>query len=128
MNARQLVRSGFRFSCMLLLVTFPPAMAAQNSTGSRKTPNTLGLGQRIFEQRCPICHTPPIITSKVYGPSLSREMVEGNEDYVRKIILEGTDHMPGFRYALQSSEIDAVIEYLKTLSPSTRPGVAGAHK
>jgi mono/diheme cytochrome c family protein len=79
------------------------------------------LGKRVFEQRCSVCHTQATITSKIYGPALYKEIVDGNEDAIRERINTGVkDRMPGFRYGLQSSEIEGIIEYLKTL-PKPKP-------
>ena len=80
-------------------------------------------GRRIFQQRCAVCHTPPTVVAKRYGPALYREIVEDNEDTVRETILEGRESlMPGFKYGLTRPEIDSIIEYLKTVKrPSSRP-------
>jgi mono/diheme cytochrome c family protein len=79
-------------------------------------------GRRIFQQRCAVCHTLPTVVSKRYGPALYKEMVEDNEDNIRDIILEGRDGlMPGFKTGLARSEIDSVVEYLKTASRPARP-------
>ena len=48
-----------------------------------------------------------------YGPLLSRKNVDGRDDYVRKLIMEGSARMPAFRYGLKPSQIDMIIEYLK---------------
>ncbi len=88
---------------------------------------TQKLGRRIFQQRCAVCHTKPTITSKMYGPVLYKGLVEDNEDQVRETITNGsTGLMPGFRYGLEPSEIDAIIEYLKTVEkPAPEPKRSG---
>ena len=79
-------------------------------------------GRRIFEQRCAVCHTLPSIVSKRYGPALYKEIVEDNDDNIRDVILEGREGlMPGFKYGLSRTEIDSIIEYLKTVSRPARP-------
>jgi hypothetical protein len=37
-----------------------------------------------------------------------------NEDAIRGTILEGRENlMPGFKYGMERSEVDAIVEYLK---------------
>lgn len=100
---------------LLVAALFSPlALSAQQPNDSLNA--TQKLGRRIFQQRCAVCHTKPTISSKMYGPVLYKGLVEGNEDQVRETITNGsTGLMPGFRYGLEPSEIDAIIEYLKTV-------------
>jgi hypothetical protein len=63
----------------------------------------------------------PTITSRRYGPALYKDIVDGKEGAVREITAKGRPGlMPGFRYGLQPWEIDATIEYLKTVPRPTR--------
>jgi mono/diheme cytochrome c family protein len=78
---------------------------------------TQAVGQKIYGQHCGVCHTKPTILSPYYGPALSREIVNNNEDALKDFIENGSDRMPGFRYALQPQQVDAVIQYLKTVTP-----------
>jgi mono/diheme cytochrome c family protein len=71
-------------------------------------------GQRTFMQRCSVCHVPGTPTGRVIGVRLTKEIFVGNETAIRQFIMVGTDRMPGFRYALSPSQIDAIIDYLKT--------------
>jgi mono/diheme cytochrome c family protein len=106
----------------LFAFIFQPLRAQQSNPGASLT-DTQKEGRRIFQQRCAVCHTPPTIVSKRYGPALYKEIVEDNDDNIREVILEGRqDLMPGFKYTLKRAEIDSIIEYLKTVKrPSTRP-------
>ena len=80
------------------------------------------LGRRLFQQRCAVCHTPPMVISKLYGPFLSRDKILGREGAVRSTIMDGeTGLMPGFRFGMEPSEVGAIIEYLKTVEKPTRP-------
>lgn len=79
-------------------------------------------GQRLFQQRCSICHTLPMVMSKPYGPLLNKEIVSGREGSVRSSIMEGEiGLMPGFKYGLQPAEINSIIEYLKTVKKPAQP-------
>ena len=99
-----------------------PLHARQPKPNSPLT-DTQKEGRRIFQQRCAVCHTPPTVVARRYGPALYKEIVEDNEDTIRDTILEGREAlMPGFKYALTRPAIDSIIEYLKTVKrPSSRP-------
>jgi mono/diheme cytochrome c family protein len=103
------------------LVSCP--LRAQESKPSNPLTDTQKEGRRIFQQRCAVCHTPPTVVAKRYGPALYKEIVEDNEDAIRDTIMEGREAlMPGFKYGLTRPEIDSIIEYLKTVKrPSSRP-------
>jgi len=80
-------------------------------------------GRQIFAQSCGVCHLPPAINARTYGPALSKDTASGNDEVIRGLISEGTPRMPGFKYYLQRPEIDAIIAYLKTVpapAPATR--------
>lgn len=100
-----------------------PSIRAQQSKPSNPLTDTQKEGRRIFQQRCAVCHTPPTVIAKRYGPALYKEIVEDNEDTIRDTIMKGREAlMPGFKYGLTRPEIDSIIEYLKTVKrPSSRP-------
>jgi mono/diheme cytochrome c family protein len=116
-----------KFICFLgapaLCLFISPALRAQQSKPNSSLTDTQKDGRRIFQQRCAVCHTPPTVVAKRYGPALYKEIVEDNEDTIRETIMEGWEAlMPGFKYGLTKSEIDSIIEYLKTVKrPSSRP-------
>jgi mono/diheme cytochrome c family protein len=72
-------------------------------------------GKKMFQQRCSICHTPPVPGSNTYGPMLSQDLVVEKEDAIRAFIMKGTAKMPGFQYGLEPKVIDEIIAYLKTV-------------
>lgn len=117
-----------RGALFFLLFAFPLAIPAQQDKSN--SPVTLGetqiLGRRIFQQRCAICHTESTPGARRYGPVLSRELVDGNEETIRDFITNGSKgKMPGFKYGLELSEINAIVEYLKTVPrPAKRSGPA----
>ena len=83
------------------------------------------LGRRLFQQRCAVCHTPPMAISKVYGPFLTRDKIIGREGAARSTIMDGeTGLMPGFRFGMEPSQVEAIIEYLKTVEKPNRPVVS----
>ena len=51
----------------------------------------------------------------MYGPALYKDLVNGSEDAIKEMIRSGSSKMPGFKLGLQPSEIEAIVEYLKTV-------------
>ncbi|MGH9680576.1 MAG: c-type cytochrome [Candidatus Acidiferrales bacterium] len=100
---------------LFLLVLSPLAAPARQKEVAQPLTPTQELGQRIYEQRCGVCHTVASPGFPMYGPALYKGLVAGNEDAIRAMIREGSAKMPGFKFGLQPSEIDAIIEYLKTV-------------
>ena len=78
-------------------------------------------GRRLYQQSCGVCHTKPTITSPLFGPQLSKAVVDGaRETQAKKQIAEGSPNMPGFKYMYTPTQIDAVVEFLK-LIPAPPP-------
>jgi mono/diheme cytochrome c family protein len=111
---------------LVLLAVFPMAVSAQQAKSNTRVTldNTQILGRRIFQQRCAICHTESTPGANRYGPVLYKELVDGNEDTIRDFIGNGSKNkMPGFKYGLEPAEINAIVEYLKTVPrPAKRSG------
>jgi len=96
-----------------------PCRAQQNASSLTATQKE---GRRIFQQRCAVCHTQPTVVSKRYGPALYKEIVEDNDDNIRDTILQGREGlMPGFQYGMTRTEVDSIIDYLKTVTRPARP-------
>ena len=104
-----------------VFVVFPLGVSAQESKAASPLNETQGLGRRVFEQRCAVCHTQVTQdATKTWGPLLNKDLVQGNEDVIRQFISNGVPgRMPGFKYGLKPEEINAIIEYLKTLPKRT---------
>jgi hypothetical protein len=88
-------------------------------------------GRRLVQQSCGVCHTKPTITAPLFGPQLSKLVVEGPlEAQARTQIADGSPNMPGFKYNYSAGQIDAIVEYLKLLPPPppapARPAAASA--
>jgi mono/diheme cytochrome c family protein len=110
------------FFFVSLFLGFPCLALAQQSGSTPPVLNdTQILGRRIFQQRCGVCHTETTPGARQYGPAIFKELVVGNEDSIRQIIQNGSsDKMPGFKYGLEPAEINAIVEYLKTV-PRPKP-------
>jgi mono/diheme cytochrome c family protein len=97
------------------------AQDASTRNASTRDASTLALtpsqqlGRRLFGQDCGVCHTPPTITSGLYGPALSADVVKGNETAIADFIGHGDDRMPGFQYYYTPAQIRAIVDYLDTV-------------
>jgi streptogramin lyase/mono/diheme cytochrome c family protein len=105
-----------KFKALLLLFLVEALLfVAHGQQSSSPLTERQQTGRRIFEQRCAVCHTRPTLTSKnPYGPALSRDLVLAFGDSARTIVLKGLPGMPAFQYGLDSSDVDAIFDYLKT--------------
>jgi mono/diheme cytochrome c family protein len=99
---------------LLLLTTWTQDAFAQQADDTLN--DTQKLGRQVFAQSCGVCHLPPAINARTYGPGLSKDTAGGSDEVIRGVISEGTPRMPAFKHYLQRGEIDAIIAYLKTVS------------
>src|SRR5712691_4612293 len=76
---------------ILLSLAASPAFAQHATDGLNETQL---LGRQIFAQSCGVCHLPPAINARTYGPALSKETASGNDDVIRGVISDGTPRMP----------------------------------
>src|ERR1700675_3480386 len=104
-----------RWVLLILLGIFPLTARAQQANTEKPLNDAQKLGQRVFQQRCGICHAPARPGFQMYGPALYKDLINGSEDAIKEIIRSGSPKMPGFKLGLQPSEIDAIVEYLKTV-------------
>ena len=51
-----------------------------------------------------------------YGGWLNGQRIQAiGEDAARKLIMDGTPRMPGWKYTLQPSQVEKIIAYLRTV-------------
>jgi mono/diheme cytochrome c family protein len=72
-------------------------------------------GRQVFAQSCGVCHLPPSLGAKTYGPPLNKEAGGGDDDVMREFITNGTPRMPAFKYYLKPDQIEAIISYVRTV-------------
>ena len=80
-------------------------------------------GRQLLAQSCGVCHLPPSLNAKTYGPPLNKAAANGDDSIMREYILNGTPRMPAFKHYLKDNEIDAIIAYVRTVptpAPATR--------
>jgi mono/diheme cytochrome c family protein len=90
-----------------------PLVHAQQSGGDLES--TQALGRHLLAQSCAVCHLPPTLGAKTYGPLLNTTTAAGNDEALRIVIANGSERMPAFKYYLKPAEIDAIIAYVRTL-------------
>ena len=115
-----------RWAILMFLVVLPLVAHAQQGDPAKSQQK---LGQRVFQQRCGICHEQARPGFVTYGPVLYKDLVNGSEDAIKEQIRSGSAKMPGFKLGLQPAEIDAIVEYLKTVpkpAKNTETGAGGA--
>lgn len=130
MSARTTTKLAAFFLAIIFAAAFYPGTArllADERPGPHPTPAEAKLtdqqfkGQNLFFQRCSLCHMARALKAgdaPTVGPSLKtvfKNASAGEEKDLRTFILNGSPHMPGFRYALSDKEIDEVIAYLKVI-------------
>ena len=98
---------------LLILGAGIPVAHAQQSGGGLDA--TQLKGQQVFAQSCGVCHLPPTLGAKTYGPPLNKASAAGNDEALRIIIANGTERMPAFKYYLNASDVEAIIAYVRTV-------------
>jgi mono/diheme cytochrome c family protein len=105
---------------------FAQQPANENLTDQQK------MGRQVFAQSCGVCHLPPNLGARTYGPALNKDAGGGDPDVVRAFIEDGTPRMPAWKFYLKPQQIDAIIAYLKTVpvqaasaAPARRPAGEG---
>lgn len=89
-------------------------------------PNELE-GKRLFVQRCALCHDllgQPASTT--VGPWVDGTTVKARgEAAIRQKIMDGSRRMPGWKHTFDAQQVDAVIAYMKTVTPEMKPKPGG---
>ncbi len=107
------MRTGVFALSVVIALAAAPAVRAQATGGELNA--TQQHGRQVFAQSCGVCHLPPSMNAKTYGPPLNKATVAGNDAVMRVFIENGSDRMPGFKYYLAPKDIDAIIAYVRTL-------------
>lgn len=105
----------------VLVLLLSPSMGAQNlSDKSLSAPEKAG--EKLFLQRCALCHAGYAPKYHTYGPTLYKDIVaDRGEKAVRAKIMDGSILMPGWKYSLKPADVDNLIAYLKTVKKDDIP-------
>src|SRR6201997_2355587 len=121
-----------RSACLGLLVLAALAQFAFAQQPSDNLTDQQREGRLLLAQSCGVCHLPPALGARTYGPPLNKDAGGGDPDVVREFIENGTPRMPAWKYYLKPAQIDAIISYLKTVpvqaaaaAPARRPAGGG---
>ena len=108
-----------QLSCAVIFLHLALPLSAQTVVTQRSPAEAAREGKKMFQQRCSVCHMPPVLGDATpFGPLLSTESVVRKADQAREIIAHGARRMPGFKYGLEPQEIDNIIAYIKTVRKS----------
>jgi mono/diheme cytochrome c family protein len=107
-----------------VLLLFLLTAGAQAASAQQLSPQ-LAHGRQILTQNCNICHLPQNPGSATYGPRLSKTSVNGDDNLMREVIMNGLVKMPGWKYTLNASDISDVIAYVRTLPEPPPPTSKG---
>ena len=105
---------------VFLLAAWPQGASAQQGDSLNEAQRH---GRQLLAQSCGVCHLPPALNAKTYGPPLNKAAGGGDDDIMREYIMNGTPRMPAFKFYLKPNEIDAIISYVRTVPV---PGAAPA--
>ena len=101
---------------LLLAAGAQGALAAQGGLSSQQVH-----GRQIVTQNCVVCHLNPNGDGNQYGPPLNKAAANGDAKLMHQVIETGLVKMPGWKYALSTSDIDDVVAYIMTIPVSTAP-------
>jgi mono/diheme cytochrome c family protein len=101
-------------------------VALSNSASAQSAGDNLNdtqkLGRQLLAQSCGVCHLPPALNARTFGPPLNKNAGGGDDEIMRQYITDGTPRMPAFKHYLKPNEIDAIIAYVRTVPvPATPP-------
>ena len=107
-----MIRSSVPVFAFLVALWSSSASAQQDNLN-----DTQRLGRQLLAQSCGVCHLPPALNARTYGPPLNKTAANGDDNIMREYILDGTPRMPAFKHYLSGPEIDAIIAYVRTVPP-----------
>ena len=104
-----------------------PVVWAQGSQSDGNLTERQARGRQLLAQSCGVCHLQASMGAKTYGPMLNKASGNGNDDIMRTFIMEGTPRMPAFKHYLKALDVDAIIDYVRTV-PVVATAATAANK
>ena len=98
---------------LLVLAASAQAATAQQAAGNLTEQQKMG--RQVFAQSCGVCHLPPSLGARTYGPALNKDAGGGDDEVMREFITNGTPRMPAFKHYLKPDQIEAIISYVRTV-------------
>jgi len=111
----------FAIAFVFVLAGLPGAAFAQQGVPNLSASQMEG--QRIFVQHCGLCHNKiQVNVPAPNGPALTKAVLDnGNEAQVKLQIANGSPNMPGYKLMFEPAQIDALVDYIRTLNPPPAP-------
>jgi mono/diheme cytochrome c family protein len=108
----------FATTFVFMLAMTPGAGWAQQGTTTLNASQMEG--QRLFVQHCGLCHNKiQVNVPAPNGPVVTKAVLDnGNEAQIRTQIANGSPNMPGYKLMFEPAQMDALIEYIRTLNPA----------
>ena len=70
-------------------------------------------GAYLFNQHCNACHERDQSIGVSYGPRITKDNLVDREDFIKDQIMDGSEHMPAYKYTLQPAQVADIMAYLK---------------
>ena len=104
----------FAFAALALSVA-APSLADEPGPGGSKPPVPKS-GEEVYRMYCQACHMADAAGARGAGtfPALARNERLGTAAYAIYMVENGKGGMPGFRGALTSAQVAALVGYLRT--------------
>src|SRR5258708_19713924 len=92
-----------KHSAWLLLFLFAagPQYASAQQAGDGLN-DTQRHGRQLLAQSCGICHLPPEMGAKTYGPALNKAAGGADANFIRESIIKATPPIPAFKADLKT--------------------------
>ena len=80
-------------------------------------------GQYLFVQHCGLCHNKiQVNVPAPNGPVVTKAVLDnGNEAQIRTQLANGSPNMPGYKLMFEPAQMDALVDYIRTLNPAPAP-------
>ena len=77
-------------------------------------------GQHLFVQHCGLCHNKiQVNVPAPNGPVVTKAVLDnGNEAQIRTQLANGSPNMPGYKLMFEPAQMDALVDYIRTLNPA----------
>ncbi len=104
---------------MFIIAAMPGLAWAQQGTATLNASQMEG--QRLFVQHCGLCHNKiQVNVPAPNGPVITKAVLDnGNEAQVKTQIANGSPNMPGYKLMFEPAQIDALVDYIRTLNPAS---------
>jgi mono/diheme cytochrome c family protein len=69
---------------LFVLAASAPGASAQQAGGNLSDQQKMG--RQVFAQSCGVCHLPPSLGARTYGPALNKDAGGGDDDVMREFV------------------------------------------